>query len=236
MKNINDIKLLTEPIGSTKTKKSLKYKYANYILYLLPSNQIIDNKKFNTCPWSSKGCSEACLNTSGRGRFDSVQNARYKKTLYFFKDKDNFINQLKIEINKAIIKSEKKGLIPVFRLNGTSDLPFHKFNIFEEFPNIQFYDYTKDYKKVLNNNIPNYHLTFSLSESNEEKALQVKQNKHNVAIVFNTLPKYYKFGNKYYRVIDGDKHDLRFLDYRNVIVGLLAKGDAKKDNSGFVRN
>ena len=121
-------------------------------------------------------------------------------------------------------------------MNGTSDLPFHKFNIFEEFPNIQFYDYTKDYKKVLNNNIPNYHLTFSLSESNEEKAIQVKENKHNVAIVFNTLPKYYKFGNKYYRVIDGDKHDLRFLDDKNIIVGLLAKGDGKKDNSGFVRN
>ena len=37
------------------------------------------------------------------------------------------------------------------------------------------------------------------------------------------------------KVIDGDKHDLRFLDEKNVIVGLIAKGEAKKDISGFVK-
>jgi hypothetical protein len=36
------------------------------------------------------------------------------------------------------------------------------------------------------------------------------------------------------KVINGDKNDLRFLDPKNSIVGLYAKGKAKKDYSGFV--
>ena len=38
------------------------------------------------------------------------------------------------------------------------------------------------------------------------------------------------------KVINADKDDLRFLDEKNVIAGLLAKGQAKKDYSGFVVN
>ena len=34
--------------------------------------------------------------------------------------------------------------------------------------------------------------------------------------------------------LDGDKDDLRFLDAPHSIVALYAKGDAKKDASGFV--
>ncbi len=36
------------------------------------------------------------------------------------------------------------------------------------------------------------------------------------------------------KVIDGDLHDLRFLDGRGRVVGLRAKGPARKDESGFV--
>jgi hypothetical protein len=37
-------------------------------------------------------------------------------------------------------------------------------------------------------------------------------------------------------VINGDKHDLRHLDPKKVIVGLIAKGKAKKDFNGFVQD
>jgi len=36
-------------------------------------------------------------------------------------------------------------------------------------------------------------------------------------------------------VFNGDESDLRFLDPQGVIVGLYAKGKAKKDTSGFVK-
>ena len=38
------------------------------------------------------------------------------------------------------------------------------------------------------------------------------------------------------KVVNGDESDLRFLDPRNSIVGLKAKGKAKKDTTGFVVN
>jgi hypothetical protein len=79
----------------------------------------------------------------------------------------------------------------------------------------------------------NYHLTFSQSESNARIAGQLAGLGINVAVVFRTeLP-----ANMHgVQVIDGTAHDLRFLDPRGVVVGLLAKGAAKKDSSGFVQD
>jgi hypothetical protein len=37
-------------------------------------------------------------------------------------------------------------------------------------------------------------------------------------------------------VINGDETDLRYFDPVNVVIGLKAKGQAKKDVSGFVVN
>jgi hypothetical protein len=76
----------------------------------------------------------------------------------------------------------------------------------------------------------NYHLTFSRKENNQNKVELISSMGGNVAVVFDKLPKTY-LGKK---VVDGDESDLRFLDEKNVIVGLKAKGKGKKDNSGFV--
>ena len=53
-----------------------------------------------------------------------------------------------------------------------------------------------------------------------------------MAVVFcETLPKTWNG----FQVIDGDKHDARFLDEPGTVVGLLAKGrPAKTDDRGFV--
>ena len=103
-------------------------------------------------------------------------------------------------------------------------------NIFELFPQIQFYDYTKiPTRKV--EHIPNYHLTWSYSQANDKYATMFDKVSNNIAVVFrDALPKMFK-GLK---VIDGDKHDMRFLDETQVVVGLIEKGEAKKDTSGFV--
>jgi hypothetical protein len=230
----NTVKLLT--IGNTKTVKGEQYGYMTYIMHLAPSQL----SGYQTCPMASAGCAAACLNTAGRGRFTKIQEARIKKTRWFFEDRETFMTQLVKDIQAAIREALRENMIPVFRLNGTSDLrweniPISGFrNIMEMFPSVQFYDYTK-----INNrrDIPsNYHLTFSRSETNESVLPEVLDAGTNVAVVFNLvfnqLPESY-MGRQ---VIDGTDSDLRFLDPKGVVVGLLAKGKAKKDSSGFVVN
>lgn len=195
---------------------------------------------FNVCKDASKGCAAACLNTAGMGVYSTVQKARIEKTKLFFSDKPAFLAQLKKEISAAIRKAEKKEMIPCFRLNLTSDLPwekikFEKQTIFDLFPNVQFYDYTKSPSRMtqfLAGELPlNYHLTFSRSESNGKLALAFLKSGGNVAMVFRkSLPASY-YGKP---VVDGDETDLRFLDGSGVIVGLKEKGLAKRDATGFV--
>ena len=136
----------------------------------------------------------------------------------------------------GIKQASKLGLTPVFRLNGTSDLSWEKYevegykNIFEAFPGVQFYDYTKVLGRKVQD-IPNYHLTFSAADGNQQDVVNAAIQGMNIAMVFDKLPEAY-MGRK---VINADDTDLRFLDPRGVIAGLKAKGRAKKDTSGFVR-
>lgn len=226
--------------GNAKTSKGEKLGWITYGLHLAPFN--LSGK--NVCSHASKGCAAACLNTAGRGAMSNVQSARIAKTQKFFADKEAFTWQLAKEIGNAVKLATKKGMKPCFRLNLTSDLPWEnikvesngkKLSLMEMFPNVQFYDYTKNFKRMLSflkGEMPkNYHLTFSRSECNDDKVSIVKELGGNIAAVFrNELPKSWKN----VQVIDGDETDLRFLDGKNKIVGLVEKGLAKKDKSGFV--
>lgn len=221
------MKLLT--IGNTKTIKGEAMGYLTFIMHLAPSTL----SGYNTCPQASKGCASACLNTAGRGRFTATQEARIRKTKWFFEDRDTFMVQLVKDIEAAIRKAARENFTPVFRLNGTSDIRWETIpvmgfrNIMDMFSNVTFYDYTKLQNR---RDLPsNYHLTFSRSEENYAAVDMMMSAGYNTAIVFNELPAVYNG----YKVIDGTETDLRFLDPRNVIVGLLAKGKAKNDMSGF---
>lgn len=217
--------------ANTKTMKGEKYGYKTYIMHLAPS--LISG--FQTCPKASAGCAAACLNKAGMGVFSNVQTARINRTKMFFQDRVTFMNQLVKEIKSAKKKADKEGLKLLVRLNGTSDINFIKIrvetarNLFELFPDVQFYDYTK---LIVNpETIPsNYHLTFSKSESNDSDVRSAIRNGLNVAVVFDKLPETY-LGRP---VVSGDESDIRINDPKNVIVGLLAKGPAKRDDSGFV--
>ena len=178
----------------------------------------------------------------------NVQDARIRKTQLFFKMRMAFLYALFDEVQQSVARAKKKGLRACFRLNLTSDLPWEKFklsvngaepqNIFEAFPQVQFYDYTKSAARMqkfltFSNWPKNYHLTFSRSESNEKEVQSILKHGGNVAAVFrNKLPKTWQG----HPVIDGDEHDLRFLDKRGAVVGLVEKGLAKKDSTGFVIN
>lgn len=198
--------------------------YLTAILYLAPWKL----SGHNVCPAATKGCISACLNTAGRGQMMSVQNARIRKTLAFINNRHAFLRDLEDDIRKFIKRCEKEGVKPAVRLNGTSDIRWEMFGIMEKFPTVQFYDYTKIKNRK---NLPkNYHLTYSKTEEDTIVDTCLVLNKgRNVAVVFDALPKSYAG----YPVINGDAHDLRFIDPPSVIVGLTAKGKAKKDTSGF---
>jgi hypothetical protein len=163
-----------------------------------------------------------------------IQKARIRKTNYFYDARQDFMLDLKHDIEKGIKLAAKLGLKPVFRLNGTSDLSWEKYdmipglNVFECFPDIQFYDYTK----VLGRKVgyDNYFLIFSQADGNEADVNRAIAQGMNVATVFDVVPTEYKG----LTVINADETDLRFLDPKGVIAGLKAKGRAKKDYSGFV--
>ena len=210
--------------------------YLTGILYLAPATVT----KYNTCSMAKLAqCDKACLYSAGRGAFSNVQQSRIDKTLYFFEAREEFMLQLASNIVALIKKAEKLGLKPLVRLNGTSDIrwesiPFeYHANIMEAFPNVQFYDYTKDANRK---DIPaNYDLTFSYSgvESFAPYVAKAQSKGMRMAVVFrkeSTIPVFFK-GIK---VVSGDNSDVRHLDDQGVIVGLYAKGAAKHDTTGFV--
>jgi hypothetical protein len=211
--------------SQTKMAKGEKFGYKTAILHLAPYK--LSGK--NVCPKASKECIAFCLNTSGRGQMNSVQQARINKTNLFWKDRTKFLKQLSQEIGQLKKRARSQGFKFAVRLNGTSDLAWHRFSsLMQDHPDVIFYDYTKVYNH-LDHDLKNYKITFSASGSNNTECAAALKAGHNVAYVFkNKLPK--KFQGK--RVIDGDKHDLRFLDPRGVVVGLLAKGSAKKAAAG----
>lgn len=230
------MKLLNQ--GNTKTVKGEVLGYRTFGLHLSPANK----SGYNVCQWASAGCRAACLDTAGRGCMPNVQDSRINKTKRFFKDQIGFMSDLRTEIAKAIISAAKKQMIPCFRLNLTSDIPWEnvrkgsKTNVIEEFPNVNFYDYTKGFTRMmawLNGKMPdNYHLTFSRSEeTSNDRIKKILSLGGNVAVVFRgSLPQTY-LG---FPVVDGDENDLRFKDEKGVVVGLVEKGLAKKDETGFV--
>ena len=218
--------------GNYKTSKGEKYGWKTYGLHLAPFN--ISGK--NVCASASAGCSTACLNTAGRGVMHSVQDARVKKTRRFFEDRDGFISQLYKEIKSSVKSAAKKQIDSCFRLNLTSDILWERF-VVKDFPQSQFYDYTKHLKRFvrfLEGKLPaNYHLTYSRDETTPDTLVKsLCASGGNVAVVFRgkELPRKW-LGIE---VIDGDDSDLRFQDGEGKIVGLLEKGLAKKDETGFV--
>ena len=220
-----------------KTIKNKKVGVLTGILYMAPYK--LSGK--NVCPAASKGCAAACLNTAGRGAMNVVQAARLKKTNRFWDDRDQFLMDLAEEIRALSNKAKAKGLKAAVRLNGTSDLPYERYkmpgtdkNIMEVFPNVQFYDYTKLENRFTGAQLPaNYHLTFSRAEDNDHKLDEVLEHTSAAVVFAGELPDTWKG----YPVIDGDEHDARFTDAGpGVIIGLIAKGKARHDDSGFVIN
>jgi len=221
------MKLLNITASNTKIAKSQKSadiptRIASLSLY--PDPIICAGSK-------AAGCMDGCLKSAGRGRFDNVANARRAKTQYWHDDKDGFLEQLEMELSNFQRLCKKTGVKGVVRLNTISDIAFERYGIPQSFPDLYFYDYTKRVDRI-GKTPKNYDLIFSYSARPQYAKQVAKMPKNNpMAVVFrDDLPA--TFMGK--PVIDGDLSDLVNVKAAGKIVGLRAKGKAKKDASGFV--
>lgn len=233
---------------SAKMIKNMKYSGTyTYSLYLSPAN----TSGYNACSHSTPECRRGCLATSGRAAIEifsginTIANARIKKTRLLFEHQEFFMQWLIADIEYHLKRAYQKGYKFSVRLNDTSDIDwanvkFNGQNIFEIFPDVQFYDYTKNHNKF-ENKPTNYHLTLSYTGRNWDKCKEVLAKGFNVAMVFNVkketeLPA--KFDG--FDVVNGDLTDNRIDDAKGVIIGLkwkrIADREAEKDvlNSCFV--
>ena len=223
-------------ISSTKTIKGQKIGYLTAICYLVPDAKL--------CPFAIQaGCFDGCLNTAGRGAFNSTQRARAAKTAFFYENQRAFMLTMCADIWSHMRKAEKLGLIPLVRPNGTSDIAFENIQIdgktiFQIFPTVQFYDYTKHPSRNLaGKTAGNYDLTYSFSAITPKtisiKGLTNTANQR-TAVVFQNradIPETFRG----WQVIDGDDTDVRHIEPAGVVVALYAKGKAKKEQNGFVQ-
>lgn len=238
--------LLADATSNPKVAKSLKIDAYTVPMHLAPARL----SGYNTCARATAGCSAACLHTAGNPLYMQAKHrARINRTQAYFRARNDFMIILCAEILREQEKARKVDMQLAVRLNATSDIPWEKVsftigdvqyaNIMEAFPNVNFYDYTKISNR---RNLPaNYSLTFSLAEDNDVAARQAIDNGMNVAVVFATkraqaLPGAFRLVDTTFPVLDGDVHDYRPADAARHIVGLRAKGDARTDESGFVRD
>ena len=224
VKNTYNVNCLLDRFGAnTKLKKSSKGVYNVAGLSLMPSIKF--------CPMSIKaGCFELCLKSAGRGRFNNVVNARNNKSNFYNNDYDLFMTLLRYELELHIMNCKKNNVNPSARLNVLSDIPYEKTDIFNEYEEIYFYDYTKRANRLeACNRINNYKLMFSYSGRDAylnqvSKALDFS---NPIAVVFrNTFPKFF-LGRE---VFDGDLSDIDNSTKYNKVIGLKAKGSLAKNS------
>ena len=220
--------------SSAKAEKSAKVGVLNRVLFLTSGVY---------CSHATPGCLKACLgHTSGRMGQQKATDSRDRRSALYWCDIDEFMTTLRRDLKRLVGQAEKRDMVPAVRLNGTSDLAWEKTHreMFDEFPEVNFFDYTKIGKRMhefLDGQTStgpwpsNYHLTLSVSERNEQDARQVLHAGGGVAVVFwPKLPATWRGVD----VINGEEHDARFRDPTPCVVGLSARGLAKKDLSGFV--
>lgn len=219
---------------SAKAQKCEQVGVLNRVLYLTPGV---------FCPAATDACRAACLgHTSGNMQLSGSTLARDQRAAWYHEEPEHFLQELRRELTRLRHSAKRQSLVPAVRLNGTSDLPLERLHpeIFLDFPDIEFFDYTKIRPRIrsfLSRTLDgakwpeNYQLTFSGDGNRPQDIHEVLARRGNVALVFwPDVPKSWR----QFPVIDGDQHDARFLDPRGVIVGLRAKGFARVELDGFI--
>ncbi len=255
-KKLVGVNYLGNVAHSAKMKHSLSNGTATYCLYLAPA----DLSGYNVCP-NSKYCKDFCLFTSGHNLMDirkagniedsSISQTRIKKTILFFENREFFMRWIIDEIKLHKFTAELNGYEFSVRLNGTSDICIEEFSlngkcILDIFSDVQFYDYTKVYPYLkYAKKYSNFDLTYSYNGYNWTLCNQALKDGFRVSVVFEKLratkkllvreQQAFPLTYKGYKVVNGDKYDMRYLDGQGVIVGLEYKQTAMatKDGKNF---
>lgn len=242
-----EVSYVGEVNPSSKTQKNETVSGQHtYLVYLAPAK----TSGYNTCSHSTPECRRGCLATSGRAGMElncksnpvnRIEQARIKKTRLFYEHPEFFMAWMIDEIKSKQALAVKKNMGFSVRLNGTSDIDWQNVkvngqSIFEIFPDITFYDYTKNPAKFVNKP-NNYHLTLSYTGRNWKACEAVLKQGINVAVVFNVkreadIPAMFRG----YKVINGDITDYRVDDAKGIIVGLKWKRIADKQAEADVLN
>lgn len=221
------------------------------VLYMMPAA----SSGREACAGRSAGCTAACLaEGTGRMSMSGPRQARIRRHASFFADRGRFLADLHDEVRAHERRAVRAGKVPAVRLNGTTDLPWHRMpytahdgtryaRIHDAFPRVRFYEYTKHPLSVQSKGgIPaNLWLTFSVSErpDAEDRAAAYLDAGYSAAVVTFTKrhepPAWWALAG-IRPTVDGDAHDARFLDPAGSVVILAAKGRAKHDTSGFVKS
>jgi len=235
-KKVTGISNLTGINSSSKLAHNQEIGVYTSVFYGAPAR----NSGYETCPNATDSCRGACLYASGLAKVEeyagknTIKKCRVNRTKLFFEHQAFFMGWLVDEIKAAQAKADRDGMVYSVRLNGTTDIAWETVevqgfnNIFEMFPDVQFYDYTKSFARM-SLNISNYHLTFSYTGegANVEQTMEILFAGGNVAMVFDTK-RGYELPEQYagFEVIDGDVTDYRPADEVGVIVGLRLKMQA----------
>lgn len=199
----------------------------------VPANLI---KHFNSCVDPSS-CLKTCLYFSGMnnlfqsksGNLSTAMMKRIRRMFLLKNDSKLFFRLVKRDIETALLNARFDGVKCGVRLNGYTDLDWNSFQseMLAEFPEINFYDYSKNLEKE---NIA--HTTFSYNGGDLIPYIEKVASGQNVAVVVNIkknkpLPKTWHG----LPVLDGDPTDNRYLDGKGFWIFLRAKNTIKGKDS-----
>jgi hypothetical protein len=239
---------------SAKAVKAQGHGWLNGIHYMAPH---ASGGAGNLCSHASAECIALCLGWySGQASMvkdiendtNSVRDARIAKAQAFMHDRNAYLNHLARRIVILGRHAARDAFRPCVRLNGSTDVAYERMSfaldaktaricgrregeritLLALFAHVQFVDYTKNPNR-LDKAPANLALTLSFAGDNEAACIAALSRGHNVAVIFaGAFPATWNG----FRVIDGDQHDLRHLDPRNVVVGLSPKGAKAKAHTG----
>jgi hypothetical protein len=232
---------LLSPLNE-KSPKGEAQGYLTAMLYLAP-HTLAGGK--SVCPHSTEDCREGCLFHAGRGQTARVANARIRRTQMYLEVRERFMRLLVEDLNVMQHTADANGMTLAIRLNGTSDIGFEReeldgLTVFDRFPRARFYDYTNwphQHRRVPGN----WHLTYSLADKTAAEGVAHLLAGRNIAAVMPDhdraeAPGWFMLGDTVIDVVDGEEHDLRFLDPSPALVMLKPKGRLRGEGSAMVRH
>lgn len=187
---------------------------------------------FTACGIAKRaGCAKPCIGEhSGMNVVPANQRSKIIKTLVYIYFRSIFDAKLRAELDTYVAYCTLEGYIPTVRLNCYSDLNWT--TIIALYPEIQFYDYSKQYIRAINlqNTHKNYYVTlsyyhnFKTGKNNLVDCIEYLRLGGTVSFIYiGDMPT--ELDNMMgFKIVDGDKDDLIFTRPAGTLQALKFKG------------